>query len=287
MFRAWFTLPDHLLGRDGEPINALLGFTDFVGELFVRTGAERIAFAFDQSLASSFRNEIYPSYKANRPPAPESLKRQFRQCRTFLGLLGIREYGSDRYEADDLIGALSVHARDLGHRVTLVTADKDLTQLVTDTDDWWDFAKDRRMGPRQIEQRFGVRPEQIADCLALAGDAIDNIPGVPGVGMATAAKLLRRFGSIDALLGDTPAIARMQIRGAKRLQELIEAHSETIRLARRLTVIECSVDMSRPRDFGVVPVESEPLRDWMNQTGFGAHRQQRWLEWLASRQGPR
>ncbi len=283
MFRAWFTLPDHLVGRDGTPINALLGFTDFVAELLRRTEAQQIAFAFDESLTRSFRNEIYPAYKANRPPAPEALKCQFAQCRRFLNLLGIQAYGSDRYEADDLLGTLSVRARANGHRVTLVTADKDLTQLVGAHDEWWDFARGRRFGPREIEKKFGVRPDQIADCLALAGDKIDNIPGVPGVGMATAAKLLRRFGTVDALLTDTAAISRMQIRGAKRLQALIEAHTETIVLARRLTAIECATDLAETREFGFAAADPEPLRAWLDEVGFSQPRQQRWLAWLASR----
>ncbi len=283
VFRAWFTLPDTLRDAEGKPANAALGFADFVAEFLRRTATTHAAFAFDESLTSSFRNQIYPDYKANRPPAPESLKRQFRLCREFLHHLGISELASPRYEADDLLGTLAREARAQGLRVTLVTADKDLAQLVEAGDEWWDFARDRRLSPRDIHKHFGVLPAQIADCLAIAGDKIDNVPGVPGVGMATAAKLLRRFGDIDSMLADTAAIATMQVRGAARLRKLIETHRHTIVLARRLTTIHCAADLPRsvPLSFGAPNLAG--LEDWMQRAGFGEERRQRWREWAGCR----
>jgi DNA polymerase-1 len=244
--RAWFALPLCITDREGNPANAIYGFMDFVSRLLGERGPTRIAFVFDESLRTSFRNQIYPAYKANRPPAPPELRGQFLLCREFVHALGCLELSSDRYEADDLIGALTVHARALGYPSTIVSGDKDLTQLLRDGDLWWDFARAAMLNGADVEKRFGVRPNQIADLLAIAGDKVDNVPGVPGVGLATAAKLLRRFHTLENMLDNTPRIAAMKMRGALRLQRLIEIHADTPRLAQRLTRIDCEAQLPQP-----------------------------------------
>jgi DNA polymerase-1 len=176
---AWFSLPLSITDRDGYPANALSGLMDFVTRLLSKSRPLRIAFVFDESLGASFRKQIYPLYKANRPSAPLALKRQFRLCRDFVRALGCLELGNDWYEADDLIGALSVSVRAQGYPVTIISGDKDLTQLLHDNDLWWDFTKGTALDAVGVEKRFGVRPRQIADLFAIAGDRIDNIPGVP------------------------------------------------------------------------------------------------------------
>jgi 5'-3' exonuclease len=274
VFRAWFTLPDSILDAEGEPANAVYGFTDFVVRLLTHTQAERVAFAFDESLTSSFRNAIYPAYKANRETAPESLKRQFRQCRAFLRAAGLAELGSSEYEADDLIGALAHRERSDGRGVAIVTGDKDLAQLVGERDLWWEFAKDKRLDASGIERHFGVCPEQIADQLAIAGDKIDNIPGVPGIGMATAAKLLRRFGDLQTLWAELPAVESMQIRGAARIRRLLEAHRETVELARRLTGIDHSAPL--PEDLCLTRGRPQALEERFEALAFGEPRRARW-----------
>jgi len=276
MFRAWHTLPDDLTDPQGNPINALLGFTDFVFRLLNEQQPTYIAFAFDQSLTSSCRNEIYPDYKANRPPAPAELKHQFGRCREFLRHLGILELASNRFEADDLIGALTEQARASRQRAIILTADKDLTQLIGPDDIWWNYAQNKRLGWRGVEKKFGVTPDQIADLLAIAGDKVDNIPGVPGVGMATAARLLKRFDNIENLLGNIEQISEMKIRGAKRVQSLIEEHQAAILLARQLTGIfseEATPEISQPVR---KTADEKALTDFMQQTGFSPARQQRW-----------
>lgn len=244
VFRGWFVLPDTLIDRDGNPVNALCGFVDFAHEFLISTQAENLAFAFDESLGQCVRREIYPDYKANRPPAPEELKHQFQQCREFVRLLGITELADPRYEADDIIGTLASRAHEQGQQVHLLTGDKDLTQLVTSGDTWWDFARTRRWNDKQIEKHWGVRPDQIADLLAIAGDKVDNIPGIPGVGAATAAKLLNKFGTLETLLERQSEIHTMKTRGAKRLQGLVEEHQETIKLSRKLTGIFCDMPLA-------------------------------------------
>lgn len=278
VFRAWHTLPDDLTDPQGRPINALLGFTDFVFRLLNEQRPRHIAFAFDGSLTSSCRNEIYPEYKANRSPAPEELKYQFGLCREFLRHLGLPELASNRFEADDLIGALAEQARTNGQRVIILTADKDLTQLIGANDIWWNYAQNIRLTWHGVEKKFGVRPDQIADLLAIAGDKVDNIPGVPGVGMATAARLLKRFDNIDDLLGQIEQISDMKIRGAKRVQSLINEHQSAIQLARKLTRIfseEASPEICQPvRN----KADENALTGFMQQTGFSPARQQRWMQ---------
>lgn len=239
VFRAYYSMPEDMVDDAGNPINALYGFCRFLGDFMEQVTPEYIAVAFDESLSKSFRTEIYPDYKANRDPAPPELKRQFGQCRRFVRALGLMEIASPRYEADDLIGTLVEHGRRQGRPSTIVTRDKDLTQLLLKDDVFWDFAGKGKLGYEQIPGSFGVWPEQIADFLALAGDAVDNIKGVPGVGKKTAEKLLQHFGSLEEIYGNLDRVHEVNVRGAKTLGTKLETHRDDAMLARRLTGIAC------------------------------------------------
>lgn len=243
VFRAYYSMPDDMVDDAGNPINALYGFCRFLGDFMEKVTPEFIAVAFDESLSSSFRTEIYPEYKANRDPAPEELKRQFQQCRRFVRALGIMEIASPRYEADDLIGTLVEHGRQQGRPSTIVSRDKDLTQLLSKDDVFWDFAGKGKLRYDEIPASFGVWPEQIADFLALAGDAVDNIKGVPGVGKKTAEKLLQHFGSLDEIYGNLHRVHEVNVRGAKTLAVKLETHRDAAMLARRLTGIACDAPL--------------------------------------------
>ena len=153
--------------------------------------------------------------------------------------MGLMEHASPRYEADDLIGTLVEHGRQQGRPSTIVTRDKDLTQLLAKDDVFWDFAGKGKLGYDQIPGSFGVWPEQIADFLALAGDAVDNIKGVPGVGKKTAEGLLKHFGSLDEIYGNLDRVHEVNVRGSKTLAAKLEMHREDAMLARRLTGIAC------------------------------------------------
>ncbi len=277
IFRAWFTLPDSLTNDNGDPVNAVYGFIDFVAGFLEETKPTHLSFAFDQSLTSSFRNTIYPPYKANRDPAPDELKLQFEYCRRFIQAIGFPLLSSDRYEADDLLGTAATRARADGHNVTILSADKDLAQLIEEGDTLWDYARDRKFNPKKVKEHFGVRPDQIADQLALAGDKVDNIPGVPGVGMTTAARLLSKFETIEGLLNNIPAISDMGIRGAKRIQGLIEEHQEMILLCKKLTEIKCDAETL----YGDYELERgqcdyADLDELFNEIGFGNIRREKW-----------
>ena len=283
VFRAWFTLPDTLRNEAGHPVNAVYGFTDFVAGFLEQTKPKHLSFAFDQSLTSSFRNEIYPDYKANREPAPEELKNQFEYCRRFIEALGFPLLSSDRYEADDLLGTAAVHARNEGHHVTILSSDKDLAQLIEENDTLWDFAKNKRFNPSKIKEHFGVRPDQIADQLAIAGDKVDNIPGVPGIGMTTAARLLNKFETIEQLLQNIPSIADMKIRGAKRIKELVDAHQEDILMCKKLTAIECNASMSHSTfSLRRAACDHSGLQTLFDEIGFGKLRRERWQRLIAA-----
>ena len=246
VFRAWFSVPDDFVDIDGNPSNAVYGFTGFLCSLLEQTRPSHIGVAFDESLECSYRNEIYPQYKANRDPAPIELKRQFAHCRAVAEAMGLECFSDPRYEADDLIGTLAHCKRQQGMQIHVVSADKDLSQLIQAGETLWDFARNIRLDPAAIEEKFGVRPDQMADYLALTGDAVDNIPGVPGVGPKSAAALLQHFDNLDAILERQQEIAYLSLRGAKSLQKKISAHREDALLARRLTRIPIDAPIADP-----------------------------------------
>ena len=280
IFRAWHVWPQNLFDASGMPINAVYGFAEFIYQLIQTHRPERIAFAFDEKLTHSHRRRIFPAYKANRPPAPPDLVHQFELCRHFVRALGLGMVVRPGYEADDLIGTLAATERALGYHVALVTGDKDLTQLVHDGDLWWDYARDRRLGLRGIERVFGVRPDLIADQLALAGDKIDNIPGIPGIGMATAARLLRPFNGLEALLADIPRIKTLKIRGASRLMRLVETHQDTVRLSRQLTAIDCHVPLTEDRPMEPGKIDHQELSNCFDALCFNKLQRSRWWRLL-------
>jgi len=241
IFRAWYSVPDEFSTAVGEPTNAVYGFTGFICSLLEQAESSHIGIAFDESLTTSYRNEIYPEYKANREPAPEELKRQFKWVREVSESLGLRCFADPKFEADDLIGTLAGYWRARGHPVCVVSSDKDLAQLIRKGDYWWDFARNRKLGHRKVAEKFGVQPEQMADYLALTGDPVDNIPGVPGVGPKTAAALLGHFDDLDSIWQRLEEVPHLSIRGARSLHTRLDTHREAAELARKLTVINTEV----------------------------------------------
>lgn len=237
VFRAWHSMPNQFTDRDGAPVNAVHGFTRFLCEFLERAQPTHVLVAFDESLVSSFRNSIYPEYKANRELPPEELKVQFLYCRRIAAALGLSVNADISYEADDLIGTALHRFRAQGFRSVIVSADKDFGQLIGADDEQWDFSKGDRWNAQGVKQRLGVRPDQVADYLALTGDAVDNIPGVPGVGPKTAAVLLAHFDSLDALLKRVEEVPYLRLRGAGQVYARLKAHREQALLSRTLSLI--------------------------------------------------
>ena len=270
VFRAWHSMPDEFRDADGAPVNAVHGFARFVLELLERHQPARIVFAFDESLDSNFRNALYPAYKANRDPAPPELKRQFDFCQQVCRALGMRVLANGHYEADDLIGTALAHVRRQGHAGLILSADKDLSQLLDRGDAQWDYGRNERWNADGVKARYGVHAHQVADFLGLTGDAIDNIPGVPGIGAKTAATLLAHFGSLDSLLERIAEVPYLRLRGSAQHAERLRTHRDIALLSRQLATIAC--DAPLPADFGCGErgdVDAAALEALTDQLRFG------------------
>ena len=271
VFRAWFSMPDDMVDGDGNPVNALYGFTRFLGDFHEHTRPEYVGVAFDTSLTTCFRNEIYPDYKANRDPAPDELKAQFERCRAVARALGLAEYAEQRFEADDIIGTLVVRMRERGMPSTILSRDKDLLQLLDAGDSMWDFTGGKRTHYKDVPNALGVQAEQVVDYLALAGDSVDNIPGVPGVGPKTASALLNHFECIDDIYSRLDEVAAVPVRGAGKLAAKLDAHKDSAYLSRRLTRIDCEVPMdAEPDHVKRSAPDMDMLGDLYDQADFGA-----------------
>jgi len=247
VFRAWHSMPPQFSDRDGAPVNAVHGFTRFLCDFLERAKPTHVLAAFDESLTSSFRNNIYPAYKANRELPPAELLVQFSYCKRIAAALGMTVLSDQYYEADDLIGSAVVRVRGEGFRTVIVSADKDFGQMVGADDELWDFSKNERWDAAGVKRRLGVRPDQVADFLALTGDAVDNIPGVPGIGPKTAAVLMRTFESLDDLYARLDVVNDLPLRGAASVAARLAQHREAAYLARQLTGIHCAMPLTTGR----------------------------------------
>jgi len=220
----------------GEPINAIYGYTNFLIQI-LQEYPDYLAVTFDGSLTTSFRNEIYPEYKAQRAETPAELKQQMQQCQDITAALGMPCFVDTRFESDDLIGTLWAQIRDWVPEIQIVSSDKDFAQLVDERTSLWDFARDRRFDAAAVYQKFGVPPHLIVDLFALMGDSVDNIPGVKGVGAKTAGVLLRHFGSLEQLYRDIDGFDGEGIRGWASVKEKLRAGREQAELSRKLACI--------------------------------------------------
>ena len=248
VFRSYHSLPGDMVDREGHPVQAVFGFARMLGDLLERARPRYMAVAFDHTdepvrLERCFRNRIFPAYKAHRDPMPEGLCLQFERCRQLCDYLGVTTLASDEYEADDLIGTCVATMRREGVRATVITRDKDMAQLIREGDVYWDFGARNPDGYHDIERRFGVAPERFADYLALTGDSVDNIPGIPGIGPKTAALLMKEFASLDEIYSDLDRVDTLKMRGAPALGSRLRAHRDAAFLARQLTGIVCEVPL--------------------------------------------
>lgn len=280
VFRAWYGPEPQRLNRLRQPNQAFVGFCDFVYRLLTEQAPSRIVFAFDESLAKSARKEIYPEYKANRSPAPEELKRQFAWCRQWIEALGISCVSSNQWEADDLIGSLAFYHRSARMPLAILTADKDLAQLIEERDWWWSYLDDRKLDYPAICKKFGVRPQQIADQLALTGDKVDNIPGIPEVGLKTASRLLKKYGTLANLRQHLDEIGTMKFRYAARVQQSLIENEDLLDISIGLTRINCGIAEMRQVETRRGEIEREKLVRMIEEQAFDGARAGRWLQWL-------
>ena len=267
IFRAYHALPPLSRKSDGLPVGAVAGFCNmlwrYLGENDTSSDAPtHAAVVFDYS-SKTFRNEIYADYKANRPEPPEDLRPQFPLTREATRAFNIACIEIEDFEADDIIATLARRAREAGGRVTILSSDKDLMQLVGGGVEMLDPMKNRALGVEEVEAKFGVGPDRVVDVQALAGDSVDNIPGAPGIGIKTAAQLIRDFGDLDTLLARAE-----EIKQPKRRQTLID-HAEQIRISRRLVQLDDQAPLETTLDdLEVRAPDAEALLGFLNQMEF-------------------
>ena len=248
IFRAYHALPPLTRKSDGLPVGAVAGFCNMLWKYVTdERGSDaptHAAVIFDHS-SKTFRNDIYNAYKANRPEPPEDLRPQFPLTRDATRAFNIACIETQGYEADDIIAALSCKARDAGGAVTIISSDKDLMQLVGDGVQMLDPIKGKPIDRDEVFEKFGVWPDRVVDVQALAGDAVDNVPGAPGIGIKTAAQLITEYGDLETLLARAG-----EIKQPKRRQTLID-HAEQIRISKRLVELDCNT----PLDFTLDSLE--------------------------------
>lgn len=254
IFRAYFSLPERWHSPEGHPLNAVYGYTNFLLDLFKALGehdSHTLAAAFDESLGSCYRNQLFPAYKSSRELPDEDLAYQLSACKQVSELLGMPCFAGNRYEADDYIASLATLGRQQGRAVVVVSRDKDLGQLLlADADRLWDFAAGSRMDRQGFFDKFGVWPEQFSDYLGLVGDSTDDIPGVPAVGAKTGARLIQAFGSLESLAARTDRLEGLGIRGAARISKNLQENWQLALISRQLARLEAGIDdMQLPVDF--------------------------------------
>ncbi|MEM7482040.1 MAG: 5'-3' exonuclease H3TH domain-containing protein [Acidobacteriota bacterium] len=280
IFRAFFSLPSSMRDGEGRPVNAVYGFASFLIRLITEEEPSHLAATFDGRLSESFRNDLYSAYKAQREAPPQELKDQIGLCREIAEALGVATLIDMSYEADDLCGTLAARFAEQGHRAVVVTSDKDLAQLVTDRVSLYDFAKGSHFGPAEVREKFDVAPEQIADYLGLAGDAVDNIPGVPGIGKKTAAALLQGMGTLDAALDRLDEVAELPLRGAKSLAKKLTEHRDQALLSRQLaTIVTDAPVAAEMEDLELRGASEEKVDPLFERLGFGATLRDRIPAW--------
>jgi DNA polymerase-1 len=261
IFRAYHALPP-MNRPDGTPVNAVFGFTNMLIKLIDDMDADHLAVIFDAA-RTNFRNEIYPEYKAQRPDAPEDLIPQFPLIREATRAVSAPCIEMEGYEADDLIATYARLAREKGWRVTVVSSDKDLMQLVTDGVDMFDPMKNRPIGPDQVVEKFGVGPDKVVDVQSLAGDSVDNVPGVPGIGIKTAAQLILEYGDLETLLERAG-----EIKQNKRRENLI-AFAEQARISQKLVRLKDDVDVPMELDdLTTKEIDPDTVLPFLAEQGF-------------------
>ncbi len=261
IFRAYHALPP-MNRPDGTPVNAVYGFTTMIMKLIEDEEPDHIAVIFDKG-RKTFRNDIYPDYKANRPPPPDDLIPQFAIIRDATRALGLASVDKEGFEADDLIATYARQAREAGVQVTIVSSDKDLMQLVGPGVTMRDPMSNRLIGPAEVEEKFGVGPDRVIDVQALAGDATDNVPGVPGIGVKTAALLIREYGDLETLLRRAG-----EIKQPKRRQALTE-QADAARMSRDLVTLRDDVEVEATiESFAHAAPEADVLLAFLKEQAF-------------------
>ena len=261
IFRAFHALPP-MSRADGTPTNAVFGFTNMLIKLIDDLKADHCAIIFDTA-RKTFRNDIFDQYKANRPPAPEELIPQFSIIREAVKAFNVPCIEMDGFEADDLIASYTTLAVNEGAKVTIISSDKDLMQLVGHNVMMHDPMKNKYIGVSEVREKFGVNPEKVIDVQSLAGDSADNVPGVPGIGIKTAAQLITEYGDLDSLLARATEITQ-----PKRKENLIN-FSEMARISRDLVTLKTDVEVPQSlQSLAVANFDPNTVLEFLRAQGF-------------------
>ena len=261
IFRAFYAIRN-LSNANGEPTNAVYGFVQMLRKLLRDESPELLGVALDVS-GPTVRDEKFEDYKANRAPMPEDLRPQIPWIRQAIEAYRIPILEMERYEADDVLGTLAKKAGAAGYAVTLVSSDKDLMQLVDENISLYHTGRDKLYDPASVEEDFGVAPAMVTDVLALKGDAVDNVPGVPGIGEKGAVKLVREFGSVEALLERASEISR------KSYREGLQTHREQALLSKELVTIHTDLPLElEPEKLRLEEPDLDSLRTLYRHMGF-------------------
>ncbi|MDB9740021.1 DNA polymerase I [Amylibacter sp.] len=266
IFRAYHALPPLTRKSDGLPVGAVSGFCNMLFKIIEdqkgSNAPTHLVVVFDAK-GKTFRSDIYPEYKMNRPPAPEDLVPQFPLTRDATRAFGLACIEQEGFEADDIIATLAIKARDAGGHVTIVSSDKDMMQLVGNGVEMFDAMKNKRIGIEQVEEKFGVGPNRVIDVQSLAGDSVDNVPGAPGIGVKTAALLINEYGDLDSLLERAS-----EIKQPKRRETLIE-NADQIRTSRELVTLKTDMEMDcLLDDFEVQAPDPEVVLKFLSEMEF-------------------
>jgi DNA polymerase I len=271
IFRAFFALPQ-LNNSRGMPTNAVYGFIRMLLKLLKDARPTHIAVVFDGP-KKTFRDDLFADYKANRAEMPGDLAVQIPFIHRAVEAFRIRSIVRDGYEADDVIGTLAARAAGHHFNTVIITADKDFMQLVGPHVTLWDTMRDRRIGLREVRERFGVEPRALVEIQALTGDPIDNVKGVPGIGEKTAAALVQKFGAVPEIFAHLDAVAQSDIRGAKKIAELLRHHRADAELARKLVRIDTEVPIEAgPDDLGWEGIDPGAVEALLRELEFDSLR---------------
>ena len=266
IFRAYHALPPLTRKSDGLPVGAVAGFCNLLWGEITATRRENapthLAVIFDAG-SKTFRNDIYPAYKANRPDLPEDLRPQFAYTRTASRAFNVPCIEIEGFEADDIIATYARMAREAGGTATIISSDKDLMQLMGDGIDMLDPMKNKRLTLEDVAEKFGVAPNRVVDVQALAGDSVDNVPGAPGIGLKTAALLINEYGDLDSLLARAG-----EIKQPKRREALVE-NADLIRISRQLVSLDSNVQGLPPlEDYAINKPDPDTIMGFLREMEF-------------------
>ncbi len=269
IFRYYFAMPSNWFSSNNRPTEAVYGYALWLKKLLENESPLNVVACFDESLGSCFRNEIYPDYKSSRDLPDDDLAFQLLACKKITSLMGVPCYASDRYEADDLAGCFARLCDGENIEYSILTRDKDLSQLLYgNLGQLWDYPDKEPFGREGVFEKMGVYPEQVPDYLALVGDPSDDIPGVPGVGAKTASALLSHFGSWGDIKNNVELIHKLPIRGAKSLQNKLTEFSDQVELALKLTLIGTEAEAVNWNNTKRMSVDKNELSELASGLGF-------------------